>query len=317
MANQNNKRQFKVPDDTTLFASLTFKKYKKKYSDPYASKKDQKKGYYRMLLDLLPRTIDVLVKYSQVPDIREIKSSIYDKLFDKAFIKLLTKELKEDVEYIENSELLPIIIYDLITEANKRHAEELKENPEAAEFDLSDVIELSSIINKKKMKKLKKGGVPETVAFDILSVIPTSKALEKSQTYRIRTLCRVLYEHAKNEEFTIDPIMKLVIKSDYHPAVITFLLLEKKEIYVNYTEKQKEFFNKVTDWCFNTLEDCPKETINSVLRTYIKTRQNDKAQNRDSNRRFFLSSLPEDQFPKIVKVMNKIIEQDESVKEFL
>ena len=167
------------------------------------------------------------------------------------------------------------------------------------------------------MKKLKKAGVPETVAFDALSVIPTSRALEKSQTYRIRTLFRVLYEHAKNEDFSIEPIMKLVIKSDYHAAVITFLLLEKKEIYVNYTDKQKEFFNKVTDWCFNTLEDFPKETINSVLRTYIKTRQNDKAQNRDSNRRFFLSSLPEDQFPKIVKVMNKIIEQDETVKEFL
>lgn len=317
MANQNNKRQFKVPEDTRLFASLTFKKYKKKYSDPYASKKDQKKGYYQMLLDLLPRTIDVLVKYSQVPDVRELKSTIYEKLFDAAFVKVLTKELKEDVDYVENSELLPIIIYDLISEAKRRHAEEIKENPDAAEFDLTDVIELSSIINKKKMKKLKKAGVPETVAFDALSVIPTSRALEKSQTYRIRTLFRVLYEHAKNEDFSIEPIMKLVIKSDYHAAVITFLLLEKKEIYVNYTDKQKEFFNKVTDWCFNTLEDFPKETINSVLRTYIKTRQNDKAQNRDSNRRFFLSSLPEDQFPKIVKVMNKIIEQDETVKEFL
>lgn len=316
MANQT-KNRFRIPEDVQIFAKLTMKKYKKKYGDPYATKKDNKKGYYHMLLDLLPRTIDVLVKYSHIPDVKELKNDIYEKLFDPAYIKLLKKELKEDIEYVENADLLPIIIYDVIMEAKRRHDEELKTNPEAPMYDMSDVIDLSSIINKKKLKKMKKSGVPESVAFDCLSVIPTSRVLEKSQVYRIRTLFRVLYEHAKTEDINIDAVMKLVIKSDYYPAVITFLLLEKKEIYVNYTDKQKEFFNKVTDWCFNTLEDMPKETIHSVLKAYINARRNDKKQNKDGNRRFFLSSLPEDQFGKITKVLNKILENDEDAKEFM
>ena len=315
MANKQNKG-FKIPEDVKLFASLTEKKYMKKYADDYDSKKQKKKAYYEMLISELPEVIKLLVFYSQVKEVIEIKHDIYARLFDKKLIKKITKIVDEDIDEIENITYFPIVIYDVIKEATMQHAKEKEEDPEAKGFDLSDLINLSNKILRKKMKKLEKHGISKELAFDCLSVVPTSKVLEKGM-YRMRLLMNVIYTHAKTEDIDIEQIMKYVVTSNYYPVIITYLLLERKSEFVNMDDKQKEFFNKVTDWVFNTLEEMDKTEIRQILISYFNARKRDKGQNKDSNRRFFLGSLPENEFPNICKVLAKIKENDSSVEEFL
>lgn len=315
MANKQNKG-FKIPEDVKLFASLTEKKYMKKYADDYDSKKQKKKAYYEMLISELPEVIKLLVFYSQVKEVIEIKHDIYARLFDKKLIKKITKIVDEDIDEIENITYFPIVIYDVIKEATMQHAKEKEEDPEAKGFDLSDLINLSNKILRKKMKKLEKHGISKELAFDCLSVVPTSKVLEKGM-YRMRLLMNVIYTHAKTEDIDIEQIMKYVVTSNYYPVIITYLLLERKSEFVNMDDKQKEFFNKVTDWVFNTLEEMDKTEIRQILISYFNARKRDKGQNKDSNRRFFLGSLPESDFPNITKVIEKIKSTDSSIEEFL
>ena len=68
------------------------------------------------------------------------------------------------------------------------------------EFDLTALIELSQLLLKKKIKKMVKAGIDESVAFDVLSAIPSPKILVKSQYYHIRNMFSILYEHAKTKE---------------------------------------------------------------------------------------------------------------------
>lgn len=315
MAN-NQKREFKIPEDVKLFASLTEKKYMKKYADDYESKKERRKGYYSMLLSELPEVIKLLVNYSHVKEVLEIKHDIYERLFDKKLIKKITKEVDDDIDNIENITLFPIIIYDVIKEASIQHAKEKAEDPDAKEFDLSDLVNLSNMILRKKMKKLEKAGVSKELAFDCLSVIPSSKVLEKGM-YRMRQLMQILYTHAKTEEVKIEPIMKYVVTSTYYPVIITYLLLERKSEFVNLDDKQKEFFNTVTDWAFNRMEEMEKTEIRQILTSYFEARKRDKKNSKDSNRRFFLGSLPENEFPNITKVLAKMKDNDSSIEEFL
>jgi len=311
-------KQFKIDDDVKLFAGMTKKKYKKKYASSSMSKKEIKKNYYKMLISCLPEVIKLLVFYPNVKEVTEIKDSIYEKLMEKEMIDAIEKDIeKYGIDDIENLNFLPVIIADAIKIAKEYYKEEKDSDPDAKDFDLNDLLDLSLEINKKKLKKFEKAGIPKEVAVDVLSVLPSSKLLEKNGVNRIKSVMSILYQHANTKEFKFEDVVKYAISSDYYPLLITYLLLEKKSDYVNYTDKQKEFFNKVTDWCFNTLENMDKTEINEILKSYFNIRKMDKQKNKDSNRRFFLSSLPESEFPNICKVLNKMKSINSGIEEFM
>ena len=87
--NQNNRR-IKIPGDAREFAVATFKKFKK-HNDCFDSKKELKQSYNMYLIDLLPRTIEFLIRSGHIKsdEIQETKQAIYAKLVDEDFVKAL------------------------------------------------------------------------------------------------------------------------------------------------------------------------------------------------------------------------------------
>ena len=82
------------------------------------------------------------------------------------------------------------------------------------------------------------------------------------------------------------------------------------------TETQKKLFNDLTTWAFTKLETLDKETINLVLTLYVNWRKDDENNNRDSARRFYISSLPENEYPKTLNAMKKIIERNKDNEKY-
>lgn len=314
--NRNQRKGFEVPEKVKKLAKLNPKKFKKKNKDLYDSKKELKRAYYDTMLDFVPACIEAYVRYGHISEMQEFKEMVYQKFSDRYFIKMV-KKIIEDGDTIDNIELFPIIVYEIIGEAQKQYEMEKKEHPETASpYDVSDLIELSQLILKKKLKKMKKNDIPESLAFDILSVIPDESVMKYSQAYRIRMLFTVLYEHAKTEEIPFDKIMKVLLDEEYYPMVISFAMLERKEKYAQFNDGQKAFFNQVSEWVFNTLEDMDKDTIYNVIKTYVNARKKDDSQGKDAVRRFYLSSLPESDYPKINKAMQKMLSVDENNKKY-
>lgn len=319
----NENRKFTIPKNVEKLSKLTLKKFKKE-NNYYDSKKELKKGYYDYIIDSLPEAIKFLIKYGHMECNKEVKEAIYEKICDPSFVKHLTKRLKDDRDIIADSlELLPNVIYDIVREASK-HVPETKEvkegtNETKAEeaFDLADLTKVSKLILKKKIKKLTKAGIDESLAFDILSVIPTNKILEKSYYHHIRNFFVVLYQHAKEKEIDIDTIMKKVFSKDDMRLVIAFALLEKKSKLTTLNDKQKAFFNDITKYAFKKLEKYDKDDIMDVLKTYLKNRKNDERLGRDDARRLHLSALPAETYPNINKVINKLAKTNEDFKKYL
>ena len=324
---QNNNRNenngnggVRIHDDVLDFAKVTFKKYKKKYSDDYDSKKEVKAGYNMFLVDLLPKTIEFVVKYGYIKqdEVQETKEAIFAKLSEEDFIKFLKKLIK-DGEKIENIKLLPIVIKEIVMAANKYNTEELARDPNSTSIvDVSDLVELSQIIMKKKLKKFEKEGVDQALAFDILSVIPKDEVLESSQNYRIHMLMDTLYEHAKSKAIPFATIMNILVGEEFYPMFTVFALLERKEKFGTLTDAQKVLYLDISNWVFNTMEkDLTKDQLQEVVNTYIRSRRRDDAQNKDGNRRYALSTLSETDYPRISSFIKKLIANDDSLSKYL
>ena len=307
----NNQNEFKIPSGPASFAKMTWKKFKKKYSDEYDGKKDTRRGYDSLLVEYLPDTIEFLVRYNgrHDKDMDELRNRIYGNLVDKKFIKYLEKQLEDDRE-IDNIKYFPIIVRDIIIAANEEARRAKAENPNAEfNLDFTDLQELSLLILKKKIRKLKKKDVDEDVSFDVLSIIPTPKVLEGKQfRYRMGNVMKVLYEHAKTKEISYENIIESVIPVEYASQVISFNLLERLSRTQNFNDSQKKFNAQVTEWVFTTMESMDRSTIEAILKNYVDIRKRDLANNNDADRRFLLKSVPEDEFPNLKKVINNYME---------
>lgn len=319
----NNGRQFTLSQDVKDFANASLKKYKKTVSkDPWmdTDKKSIKKGYYNYLIDMLPDVTETLVFNGNNQAVKDMITSIYEKLMNPDFIKRLGKLIdSEGKDAFENADLYPVVINGMLRTA-KEWTKKLQEEAKDGNISINteDLVDLQMKLLKKRMKKMKKAGVPDAIAFDVLCVLPKPQLLERSGGYWMRQVFNVLYEHAKTtKEIPFEKIVEVLITEEFYPTLITTMLLERKEIYVQMTDQQKEFFNSCTEWMFNQMESMNKAVIYEILQSYADVRKRDKAQGRDSNRRYFMSSLPDTDFPKICKVLAKLEDESEWVKEFM
>ena len=324
MAQQNQRKKVRIPEEVEYFSKRKFKKFKKKNKDYYDSKKELKEAYFSEILYDVPKVIEFLLRFSHIQsdEVKEIKSRCYEQFSGKpespAFIKYITKLVKADGnEAIPNIEYFPIILHEIISDINRYNEEAKKENPEAEVFDASELYELSNVILKKKLKKAKKKGIDDAVAFDCLPVIPTEDAMKFSPYFRIKSVFEIMYLHAKTKQIDFKKMMDLLLDGEYYDIVISFALQERKEKFQKFNEQQKSFFNDISEWVFNELEDMDKKTIENIIQTYIKTRKRDAEQNKDGNRRYFISSLPETSYPKICKAVERIKNSDETAEKYL
>lgn len=323
MAQQNN-RKIRIPEEVERFAKMDFKKFKKKNKDYYDSKKELKKSYFSELLYDLADTIVFLIRNSHKQDekIREIKNACYCQLSGKdespAFIKYIYSAVKEEgVDSIPNIELFPIILHDIISDINEYNAKVKKEDPSAEVFDASELYDLSMLILKKKLKKAAKKGIDEDVSFDVLSIIPCDEAMKFSPYFRVKSIFEILYFHSKTKKLDFKKIIKLLIREEYYDVIISYALQERKEKFQKFNENQKVFFNDISSWVFDELEEMDKSTIENILKTYVKTRKRDDEANKDGNRRYFISSLPESMYPKICKIVEKLKKEDSTIEKYL
>ena len=323
MRQGKNQNKVDIPEEVREFAKQNWKKFKKKNKDFYESKKEMKADYYESLLYDLPRVIDFILRKGHIQDqrVQEVKNACYTQLAGENgpdFTEYISKVIKEDgIGSIKNIELLPIILYDIIRDIMVQNAAAREENPDAAQYDFDDLWDLSHLILKKRLKKFNKKGIPDNIAFDVLSIIPCKEAMKYSPFFRVKVLFDCLYTQAKSELIDFPKIIELLISEDEYDFVITYALQERKDKYAKFTEQQKILFNNITEWVLNTLEDENKDVIRAILKKYVEARKRDKSQGKDSNRRYYLSTLPESVYPKITKSANKIKAEDAAAKEFI
>ena len=335
---ENREKEFKLHDDVKEFGKMTIKKFKKKsgaFDTKDCSKKEKKEirkalnlAYNEYLLERLPSVISTFVWYGNKPAVAEAKNDVLTNLCSEDFIKMLRKCIKDECS-IKNIEILPALIYNIILDVN-RAAKSNAVDIEASEVpQVADIVEISAMILKDKIKKLiKKGGCSAAAAFDAASVIPDASILKRSPYYHLRRLMTTLYDHAADADANINfgKVVKILCVDDNKDekdddrefsAIYMMALLEKKQTLNKFTsDKQRDLFNQITSWVFQEIEEMSKENIKKFLESYVISRRNDDKTNRDENRRYRLIDVPAETYPKIAKAVTKLIENDEQNKKY-
>ena len=314
----NNERKVRVPKEVHKFVKANVKDFMKESKGFYGSKKEARKSYYLYLIDKLPETIVFMVKFGHLnnSEIREIRDNVLKKITDLEFVKILTKCVKKD-DGIENIKLLPIIIRDVLIDVKRANDARLADDANAKLVNVSDLVDLSRLILKKKIKKFEKEGISQSLAFDILSVLPCKEAFESSQFYRMRTFYETLYEHAKATKIDVRKVMDLAVPKKSQLSFITFAMLERKEKFSKLIDSQKTLYLDITNYCIEQMNEMKKDEVYEILDAYVKSRERDDRQNKDGNRRCnLLTSISEAEYPRLAKIIRSVA-QDESVKKYL
>lgn len=314
----NRYNGFKIPKELDHFAHYTLKKFYKENKNFYDDKEDSEKDFMRCLLEYFPRTIATLVRFNSIKEVNDLRPLVYEKIADKRFLKQLRKAIKRGDELVlEACKVLPIVIKNMVDVSIVQHKKDLETDPNAPEYDMSDLIQLSRDLLKKKIKKFKELGVDEEVAFEVLTCVPHKLALEDAQFYhRIRNLMNTFYELAKTHTIQFDEIITRLIPERHAAGFITYLLLERKDKFASMIDKQKEFYVSVNEWIFNKLEETNKTTIETILDAYLKARKRDFDNNRDSDRRYYLKSIPEAEYPKTYAIVKAFMEKNKGMERF-
>ena len=315
MAKDKKEKKFKLNDDVKEFSKITLKKFKKREGDFYDKKKELKAAYYEYLLTLLPETIWFLIRYGHMPENKETRDAVLVNFNDPDFTKYLIDALKDEIE-IKNIEMVPAIINDILIEYAQL------ENKSGEQYDVSGLIKLSKMILKKKLKKMDKAGIPETLAFDLLSVIPDTSVINKNPFYRMKTFMNVLYvSSAKNviTAETLKNIVDIVFKDDekQRANLLLYIMRERSADKDNLKEDaQKTFWDETKKFVLNELSEMKKKEIEEVLKIYIDSRETDVKSNKDCERKIKFADNTAIT-GKVAEVVERIVENNDAKKKFL
>ena len=285
------------------------------------SKKDEKQYFWEDKLACLGPTILFLCKYGNLQDenVKEIKDLSYAQFCerDQKLVKKIIKTIKKgDYDMIENLEYLPIILREIMTEATKYKEQLIKEGDEPVPIE--GMAEICELILKKKIKKLVKKGIPENLAYDMLLVVPEKDALKFNRYTRARQLFDVLYLYAGNNiNIDVKLVLKSLIDNNDYPLIISYALQERKEKFKGFNDVQMKFVVETNEWIFDQLEDMDDHEIKQIIENYIRVRSKDATQGKDGNRRYFLSSLPESDYPNITRVIKMIKNNNPDAEKYL
>ena len=99
--------------------------------------------------------------------------------------------------------------------------------------------------------------------------------------------------------------------------IISYALQERKEKFKGFNDVQMKFVVETNEWIFDQLEDMDDHEIKQIIENYIRVRSKDAAQGKDGNRRYFLSSLPESDYPNITRVIKMIKNNNPDAEKYL
>lgn len=311
--------EFKIPKIVSKFANKTWKKYWKENKDVFDSKKDGLKEFCLYLQDMMPDVVEFLIRYGHInnEEVKQVKNDCFAKIINEDFIKYLGKRIKKDEDYAKELKMFPILVREIGMTAEQENQKALAQNPQAAVYDMSDLYEISKKLMKKQMKKMMEIGISEEMAFDLLSLIPSPKAMQYSPVYRIRNLFNSLYEWSKSKAVPFKDIMNIIVKEEQYTNFIVFALLEKREVLSNMSDAQKNLYTDITTWCVETMEGMNPHDITEIINAYIKARNRDESNGKDCARRYNLGVLTAEDYPHINAVITRMVAENGDIQKYL
>lgn len=289
---KDKKKDIDVPKCVKVL-KFSKKKYAKKndfdLDDKKMSAKERKRKLKKLTLEYneeIAKGLDKAVKIlSEVTEdskkLNKIKEGVESKIVDPATMDAVAELYKKHPEFYPNMIFLPYMIVSTINYyRNEDLTDEEKEFGKRIHTD--DLIEFCMKILKKIIKHYVKLGLSENTAFQIATIIPSTKLLVGSRKW-YRNLITGLRLMSETELPDIKLIFKAILKLDgkkyvgkklfYELFYQEFILTKLTNKKYSSTDTQKEFYDKMIDMTLEYLNDLKVRKLKGILKQYIKIRK--------------------------------------------
>ena len=333
-----SKKNIKIPK-SVLDLRLSPKKFAKKHGIKLKgkglSKGEKKRNKKRFIETRSEKSIgglDKAVKLLSLVDqdskkFLKVKDAVETTILDAKLMKRIAKLYSKDPDRYPNMMFLPrIIMMTLVYYQSEDISDEEKEI--GNNLNVSDLVEFCQKILKKEIKRYKKSGISAGMAFQLASIVPTTKIFKQNRVWYQR-LIQSLYQIAEKDQVDLKTILPAIQKIDKKGSI------DKKDFYEgffsgfiwtrasnknhSFNDTQKELHEDLIEQSLDYLNSIKSRRLKEILKSYIKGRKKAEENKTDGKRviKFIDHANSNSSYTNIKAVVQELISDNSSNELYL
>jgi len=298
----SKEKKLKVPK-SVLDLRMSPKKFAKKNnirikgkgmskSERKHNKKRLEKAYSEAALEGLNKAVKILAENPEGKKINKVKEGVDNIISNSDVMKRVAKLYDKNPDQYTNMIFLPNMIMNTIAYySSDAISEEEKEIAES--LNKEELAVFCEKILKKKIKRYKKMGLDDEVAFQLAVAVPTAKLFKNNRKWYKR-LIQCMYDMAVVSDIDVDTILKAVIsidkdkeisKKDFLEGFFSeFILQRSTNKNHSFTDNQKDLHDSLIEKTLIYLDNLKSRRLKDILKQYIKRRKTAEEYKNDTKR---------------------------------
>lgn len=277
------------------------------------AKKWDKEQRAENLYSHLGKITEFFLKRSHNAKFRDQLNDILDVMATKQFSKAIKTIVSNKKDYPVHLSLATII-----TTVLERRYDKLEE--ESREIMQSAV---EKILKKRAKEVSKETGIDQSIATDLLIAVPEPESVHDTKFIGIyvRNVLRRIYANSENDLNGLDSskkfreVMASLFGKENLPLVAVATLLERKDTVRKFNPTQLEAWNHLTKFSLDVIEKLKKKEIQELLvERYVERRKDEAEKGNDNSRRIQLTTVTEEDHPRIHAAVAKLSEKEKYKK---
>ena len=331
-----DKKKIKIPK-SVLNLRMSQKKFAKKNNirlkGKGMSKKEKKHNekrlqseYAEFAINGLNKAVKILAENPENKKTEKVKQGVENVILNPDVMKKIAKIYKKSPEQYQNMRFLPdMIMNTLVYYSSDGISDEEKAIGE--KLDKEGLVEFCEKILKSEIKRYEKQGLSPDVAYQLATVVPTSKLFKNRKWYK--RLIAQLYDIAGQQSVDLDLILRAITKLDKKKGITKkdflqgffseFILQKSSNKTAKFNDTQKELHDTLIDRTLVYLDAQKSSKLREILKQYIKRRKTAEEFKNDAKRviKFTDHANSNSPYENIKKVVSELIEENSSNELYL
>lgn len=296
-------------------------------SDKKHAQKRLKKEYGAYAVKTLDKAVKILAENpAGGKKIDKVREGVDCVISDPKIMEMVAKLYQKSPDDYPNMMYLPSMIMNTIAYYNSDSISD-EEKEVGKNLDTDALIKFCEKILKKQIKRYKSNGLSQTVAFQMATVIPTTKLLRNRHWYR--RMIQQMYDIAAVDEVDPNDILRAVYKLNKDKNMSKkefldgfyseFILTKSTNKAHNFNDNQKELHERLIENALTYMEALKPSKLRDMLKTYIKRRKTAEEYKNDTKRviKFVDHAHSNSAYTNIQKVVQELIADNASNELYL
>lgn len=297
------KEKIKIPKsvlDLRLSPKRFAKKHNIKLTGKGISKREKKRNrkrlrheYSECALSGLNKAVKILAENSpENKKVLKVKDGVDNIILNSEVMKQVAKLYRKSPDNYPHMIFLPHMIMNTLLYYQSDNISD-DEKDVAKKLEAQDLIVFCEKILKKEIKRYRNMGLEDSIAYQMATVVPTTKMFRNNRTWYKR-LIQQLYQIAAESEIDIDMILKAITKIDKKKGIdkkdfvegfySEFILTKSSNKSHSYNDSQKELHERLIEKTLDYLDGLKGRKLREILKTYIKRRKTAESYKNDTKR---------------------------------